>query len=174
MATAAASLPAVRHGVLSLVLQDLLRAVATNDLYKQRGRLAKHRARTTPPSPRQPEIRTRGSSSSRGNPNPPTTPPPPSPPTPGIALGLLDDWLSGHNPDASTRLADGSGSRRTQARLSAPPPMSLSWHATAERSPSLRTLITRHGGQRVLHNGVLALTAAVQAWARTTDTRTFR
>ena len=88
----------------------------------------------------------------------------------GVALGLLDTWLSGHDPDAPTGLA-------SHARLPA-------GHWTGERAAtdilplagkgrafrSLDTLITRQGGQQVLYGAVLALTAATQAWARHADT----
>lgn len=88
----------------------------------------------------------------------------------GIALGLLDDWLSGHDQHAPTHLGD-------RARLPA-------GHWLGERAATdilvlarkgrafraLHTLITRQGGQHVLHGSALALTAAVQTWSDITDT----
>jgi hypothetical protein len=88
----------------------------------------------------------------------------------GVALGLLDDWLSGHDQHAPARLGD-------RARL----PVG---HWLGERAAtdilvlarkgrafgSLHTLITRQGGQHVLYGSALALTAAVQAWSELTDT----
>lgn len=88
----------------------------------------------------------------------------------GIALGLLDDWLSGNNQHAPGHLGD-------RARLPA-------GHWLGERAAtdilvlarkgrafrSLHTLITRQGGQHVLYGSALALAAAVQAWSTITDT----
>jgi hypothetical protein len=59
----------------------------------------------------------------------------------GITLGLLDDWLSGHDPNAPAR---------------------------AFRS--LGPLIARQGGEHVLYGSVLALSAAIQAWSHDTGT----
>ena len=84
----------------------------------------------------------------------------------GIALGLLDEWLSGHDADAPAGLA----------RLTRLP----AGHWTGERAAtdilalarkgrafrSLDTLITRQGGQHVLYGSALALAAAIQAWSR--------
>jgi hypothetical protein len=88
----------------------------------------------------------------------------------GVALGLLDNWLSGHDPGAPASLAQ-------QARLPA-------GHWTGERAATdilalarkgrafraLNTLIARQGGQHVLYGSALALTAAVQAWSRKSGT----
>jgi hypothetical protein len=88
----------------------------------------------------------------------------------GVALGLLDAWLSGHDQGAPAHLGD-------RARLPA-------GHWLGERAAtdilllarkgrafrSLHTLITRQGGQHVLYGSALALTAATQAWSQTTDT----
>jgi hypothetical protein len=88
----------------------------------------------------------------------------------GVALGLLDNWLSGHDPGAPASLGQ-------QARLPA-------GHWTGERAATdilalarkgrafraLNTLIARQGGQHVLYGSALALTAAVQAWSRKSGT----
>ncbi len=90
----------------------------------------------------------------------------------GLALGLLDDWLSGANanPQAPSNLGQ-------QVRLPA-------GHWLGERAGndvlalarkgrafrSLNTLITRQGGQQVLYGSALALAAATQTWAAATDT----
>lgn len=88
----------------------------------------------------------------------------------GVALGLLDDWLSGHDPQAPANLA-------RQARLpaghwigerAATDILALASKGRAFRS--LDTLMTRQGGQQMLYGSALALTAATQAWARHADT----
>ena len=88
----------------------------------------------------------------------------------GVALGLLDTWLSGHDQDAPAHLGD-------RVRLPA-------GHWLGERAAtdilvlarkgrafrSLNTLITRQGGQHVLYGSALALTAAAQSWSHSSDT----
>jgi len=88
----------------------------------------------------------------------------------GVALGLLDDWLSGADP----RAPDDLGQR---VRLPA-------GHWRGERAAtdilvlarkgrafgSLDTLIARQGGEHVLHGSALTLTAATQTWAANTRT----
>lgn len=88
----------------------------------------------------------------------------------GVALGLLDGWLSGGDPHAPA----GLGRRvRLPAR-----------HWLGERAAtdilvlarkgrafsSLDTLIARQGGQHVLYGSALTLTAATQTWAADNDT----
>lgn len=88
----------------------------------------------------------------------------------GICLGLLDDWLSGHDPDAPSDLAD-------HVRLPA-------GHWNGERAAtdiltlagkgrayaSLGKLITRRGSPQVLTGSALALAATTHSWAQHTDT----
>ncbi|HEY5457568.1 MAG TPA: hypothetical protein VIJ96_19055 [Acidothermaceae bacterium] len=88
----------------------------------------------------------------------------------GLALGLLDDWLSGDDPKAPKKLGE-------QVRLPA-------GHWLGERAAndilvlarkgrafrSLHTLISRQGGEQVLYRSALALAAATQTWAANTDT----
>ncbi|MPY85977.1 MAG: hypothetical protein GEV00_22595 [Actinophytocola sp.] len=88
----------------------------------------------------------------------------------GLALGLLDDWLSGNDPHAPTALAQ-------QTRLPA-------GHWLGERAAtdilalarkrrafrSLDTLMTRQGGQHMLYGSALALTATIRAWSLQSDT----
>ena len=88
----------------------------------------------------------------------------------GIALGLLDDWLSGEHPSAPTGLAQ-------HARLPA-------GHWTGQRAAtdvlvlagkgkafrSLDKLLIRQGGHQLLPGSVLALAAAIGASARLSDT----
>jgi hypothetical protein len=88
----------------------------------------------------------------------------------GVALGLLDDWLSQHDPNAPADLAQ-------QTRLpaghwfgerAATDILVLARKARAFRS--LDTLITRQGGQHVLYGSALTLAAAVQTWSQQTHT----
>jgi hypothetical protein len=88
----------------------------------------------------------------------------------GVALGLLDTWLSGHDSNPPARLDE-------RTRLPA-------GHWTGERAAtdilvlarkgrafrSLNTLMIKQGGQHMLYGSALALAAAVQAWSKTTDT----
>lgn len=88
----------------------------------------------------------------------------------GLALGLLDDWLSGTDPQAPSNLGQ-------QVRLpaghwlgerAANDVLALARKGRAFRS--LNTLITRQGGEQVLYGSALALAAATQTWAAATDT----
>ncbi len=90
----------------------------------------------------------------------------------GVALGLLDDWLSGHDPRTpsslavSTRLPAGHwvGKRAAvDVRAVALP--------SAERLRSLDTLTARHVGQHVLYGSAFALTATLHAWAQAAGPR---
>ena len=88
----------------------------------------------------------------------------------GVALGLLDDWLTGADPHAPSGLAQ---------RVCLP-----AGHWPGERAAtdilvlarkgrafgSLDTLIARQGGQHVLYGSALTLAAAAQTWAADTDT----
>jgi hypothetical protein len=88
----------------------------------------------------------------------------------GVALGLLDDWLTGGSREAPGGLGQ-------HVRLPA-------GHWTGERAAtdilvlarkgrafaSLGTLIARQGGKHVLYGSALTLAATIQAWAAQTDT----
>jgi hypothetical protein len=88
----------------------------------------------------------------------------------GVALGLLDEWLSGNYPTTPTGLAQ-------QTRLPA-------GHWIGERAAtdilvlaskrrafrSLHTLTVQQGGRHVLYGSALALAATARAWSRHTDT----
>lgn len=89
----------------------------------------------------------------------------------GAALGMLDDWLSGHHPQAPAGLGQ-------RTRLPA-------GHWTGERAAtdilvlarkrrafrSLDTLLIKQGGHNVLYGSALALAAAVQTWSQETGTQ---
>ena len=88
----------------------------------------------------------------------------------GVALGLLDDWLTGADPHAPSGLGQ-------RVRLPA-------GHWRGERAAtdilvlarkgrafgSLDTLIASQGGQHVLYGSALTLAAAAQTWAAGSDT----
>jgi len=88
----------------------------------------------------------------------------------GVALGLLDEWLSGREPAAPaqlavrTRLPAGhwTGQRAATAVLA------LAGKGRAFRS--LHTLTVRQGGHHLLYGSALALAAATLAWTRQTGT----
>jgi hypothetical protein len=92
----------------------------------------------------------------------------------GVAIGLLDDWLSGNEPGAPAGLA-----RQTRlpaghwvGERAATDILALAGKRRAFRS--LDTLMTRQGGVHMLYGSALALTAALQAWARHTETPNHR
>jgi hypothetical protein len=88
----------------------------------------------------------------------------------GVALGLLDDWLSGGGTDTPpglsqrVRLPAGNwaGDRAATDILV----LARKGRAFA----SLSTLIARQGGKHVLYGSALTLAATIQAWAAQTDT----
>lgn len=88
----------------------------------------------------------------------------------GIALGLLDDWLGGHDEVAPARLADrvrlpkGHWVGERAARDI------LALAAKGQAFRSLGSLLTRQGGPQVLYGSALALTASVHTWSTDTDT----
>lgn len=88
----------------------------------------------------------------------------------GIALGLLDDWLSGHDETAPARLANRVqlpnghwvGERAARDILA----LAAKGHAFR----SLGSLLTRQGGPQVLYGSALALAATIRTWSNDTDT----
>lgn len=88
----------------------------------------------------------------------------------GVALGLLDEWLGGHDSNApsgltqETRLPAGHWIGERAARDIIP----LACKRRAFRSHG--ALITRHGGRDVLYGSALALAAAIGAWSERTGT----
>jgi hypothetical protein len=84
----------------------------------------------------------------------------------GVALGLLDEWLSGRDPNAPANLA-----QQTQlpaghwlGERAATDILVLAGKGRAFRS--LDTLLIRQGGRHVLYGSALALTAATQSWSQ--------
>ena len=87
-----------------------------------------------------------------------------------VSLGLLDDWLSGGDPQAPKDLG-----RRVKLPIG---------HWVGERAAidilalankrrafsSLNTLLIRQGGERVLYGSALALAAAIQTWSADLNT----
>jgi hypothetical protein len=88
----------------------------------------------------------------------------------GVALGLLDDWLSGANPDApgdlGRRVHLPAGHWRGERAATDILVLARKGRAFS----SLNTLIARQGGEHVLYGSALTLTAATQTWAARTDT----
>lgn len=88
----------------------------------------------------------------------------------GIALGLLDQWLSGHGPDTPADL-----SRHTllpaghwTGKRAASDILTL---ASKNRAfQSLDKLITQQGSPQVLAGSVLTLAAVAETWAQRSDT----
>ncbi|MGZ6693386.1 MAG: hypothetical protein ACXVHQ_39070 [Solirubrobacteraceae bacterium] len=90
----------------------------------------------------------------------------------GVALGLLDEWLSARDPAAPSDLgkqvalpAGHWAGERAATNI-----LALARKARAFRS--LDTLLLRQGGKHVLYGSALTLAAATQTWARTTGTPT--
>jgi hypothetical protein len=84
----------------------------------------------------------------------------------GLALGLLDQWLSGHDtsaPDGLGKLTRLPAGHWTGERAAAG---ILTLARKGRAFASLDSLIARQGGQHVLYGSALALAAALQAWAR--------
>jgi len=88
----------------------------------------------------------------------------------GVALGLLDDWLTGSDPHAPSGLGQ---------RVKLPAGHWLGERAATDilvlarkgrAFSSLDTLIARQGGEHVLYGSALTLAAAAQTWAASTDT----
>jgi hypothetical protein len=84
----------------------------------------------------------------------------------GLALGLLDEWLSGRDPQAPARLAQ-------QVRLPAGHWFGeraatdiLALAAKGKAFRSLDRVIARQGGKHVLFGSALALAATIQAWSQ--------
>jgi hypothetical protein len=88
----------------------------------------------------------------------------------GVALGLLDDWLSGQARDAPAGLGHHTTlpAGHWTGEHAATDILALAGKGRAFRS--LDTLLTRHGGPQVLAGSALALAAATDAWAQRSDT----
>jgi hypothetical protein len=88
----------------------------------------------------------------------------------GLALGLLDAWLSGDDPNAPKTLGEHvplpAGHWLGERAANDIPVLAR----TGRAFRSLGTLIARQGGEHVLYGSALALAAATQTWAANTDT----
>ena len=88
----------------------------------------------------------------------------------GVALGLLDDWLSGADPraphDLGLHVHLPAGHWRGERAATDILVLARKGRAFS----SLDTLIARQGGEHVLYGSALTLTAATQTWAARTDT----
>ena len=88
----------------------------------------------------------------------------------GMALGLLDDWLSGQHPDAPSNLA---ASVRLPAGHWFGARAAVSVLALARKGrafQSLGSLIISQGSHQLLAGAALALAAAVLEWSRSSGT----
>jgi hypothetical protein len=83
----------------------------------------------------------------------------------GVALGLLDEWLSGRDQHAPAGLAQWVRlpAGHWVGERAATDILVLAGKGKAFRS--LNKVIARQGGKHVLFGSALALTAAIQAWA---------
>jgi hypothetical protein len=88
----------------------------------------------------------------------------------GIALGLLDTWLSGHDTDAPANLAQYTKLPRGHWNGERAATDVLALAAKGRAFRSLSTLIVRQGSRQLLPGSVLALAAATDAWAKLTGT----
>lgn len=88
----------------------------------------------------------------------------------GVALGLLDEWLSGREPAAPARLAAHTRlpAGHWTGEGAATDVLALAAKGRAFRS--LHTLTVRQGGYHLLYGSALALAAATLAWAQQTGT----
>ncbi len=88
----------------------------------------------------------------------------------GLALGLLDEWLGGHEPTTPAALAQRVRLPKGhwQGERAARDILALAGKGRAFRS--LGSLITRQGGPQVLHGSALALAATIQTWSIDTTT----
>jgi hypothetical protein len=88
----------------------------------------------------------------------------------GLALGLLDQWLSGHDtsaPDGLAKLTRLPAGHWTGQRAATD---IITLARKGRAFASLGSLIARQGGHHVLYGSALALAAALQAWSRHTQT----
>jgi hypothetical protein len=88
----------------------------------------------------------------------------------GVALGLLDDWLSGADPHAPDDLGRHVHLPAGHWRGERAATDILVLARKGRAFSSLDTLIARQGGEHVLYGSALTLTAATQTWAARTGT----
>lgn len=88
----------------------------------------------------------------------------------GLALGLLDDWLSGPDRQTPTDLRERVQLPRGHWRGGRAATDILVLASKGRAFRCLDTLLTRQSGQQVLYGSALALAATLQAWAQNTGT----
>jgi hypothetical protein len=88
----------------------------------------------------------------------------------GVALGLLDDWLSGADPRAPDDLGRNVHLPAGHWRGERAATDILVLARKGRAFSSLDTLIARQGGEHVLYGSALTLTAATRTWAARTGT----
>lgn len=84
----------------------------------------------------------------------------------GVALGLLDDWLTGRSGDAPRHLDVGARLPDEWRRSAKPTTEILALARRGRAYSSLGALTTNHGGVEVLTSAALAVALVAQAWAR--------
>lgn len=88
----------------------------------------------------------------------------------GIALGLLDDWLGGHDSTTPPRLADRVRLPKGHWKGERAAHDILALAGKGRAFHSLGSLITRQGGPHVLYGSALALNATIRTWSNDTGT----
>jgi hypothetical protein len=88
----------------------------------------------------------------------------------GITLGLLDDWLGGHDPTTPTRLADRVRLPKGHWQGERAARDILALASKGQAFGSLGPLVARQGGQHVLYGSAMALTATIRTWSNDTGT----
>ena len=88
----------------------------------------------------------------------------------GICLGLLDEWLTGQNPNAPRDLATRTALPKGHWTGERAATHVLALAAKGRAFRSLHTLIVGQGSPQLLAGSALALAAAIEAWARTDKT----
>lgn len=84
----------------------------------------------------------------------------------GVAPGLIDQWMPGHDttaPPGLAKLTRLPAGHRTGERDATD---ILALASKGRAFTSLDALIARQGGQQILHGSALAIAAALQAWTR--------
>ena len=88
----------------------------------------------------------------------------------GVALELLDEWLSGRAPDAPKDLGASVHLPKGWRRTARPAAEILALGARDRAAQSSGALITRQGGRQVLAGAAVASAATAEAWSRRAGT----
>lgn len=88
----------------------------------------------------------------------------------GVALGLVDEWLSGRAPEVPKDLGAGLRVPGQWRKVARPAAEILALGSQDRAAGSLDALIPRQGGRQVLAGAALAVALAAGAWASRTGT----